>query len=308
MIRIEHLNDGHLPLVAALHRRIFKSRVSADDLKWKYSAEHTGADHGCFVAMEGDSAVAFHGGLPQIFELEGRSVLVGQSCDSMASPLVKGKGVYGDLLKRTEEHMLGNGAALLYGAANESSRRAMQRSGWRAVGPALSRFSVEVPTAPVARAVWRVPFLRPWLGRRIRAGFASDHSPLDEFTNSLAGPDLLVQRYSPALFRYKARNGGFGVRLGGARAWLKAAPDLSVGDLLVPDAASLKLFLAGLVSRAKALGVAAVHAYAFPGTPIDEMLGEVLSRQSGQHILVSPGTPTEMAQRLRVGLADIDIF
>lgn len=282
--------------------------MSADDLRWKYAPEHSGADHGCFVAMEGESAVAFNAGLPQIFELEGRSVLVGQSCDSMALPRVRGKGVYGDLLKHGEEHMLSNGAALLYGAANENTRRATLRSGWRAVGPALSRFSMEVSTAPMARMIWRVPLLRPWLARWIRSGFASDISPLDGFANSLANPDLLVHRYSPALFRYKARNGGFGVRLGESRAWLKAAPDLFVGDLFAPHAASLKLFLERLESRAKARGVAAVHAYAFPGTPMDGMLGEIWPRQTGQHILVSPNTPTQMAERLRVGLADIDTF
>lgn len=308
MIRIEPMAERHLTAVAALHRRIFKSRVSAADLRWKYSREHSGGDHGCFVALDGDRAVAFHGGLPQLFELNGQPVRVGQSCDSMAEPGKSARGVYGELLKRTEEHLFANGVSVLFGAANENSRRATMRYGWKAAGPVLSRFSLEVRGVPVLRKLWRLAAMRPLMAHWVRRGFATAALPLSEFQNSLAAPGVIFEPYSPAFLRFKASNRGFAIRVGEARAWLKAAPDIIVGDLFAPDAAAAKLLLDRMASRAKSLGIAAIHCFAHPGSASDLILGELYPREAAQQVLFSPSTPIELAEKFRATYADLDTF
>ena len=308
MIRIELMAERHLTAVAALHRRIFKSRVSAADLRWKYSREHSGGDHGCFVALEGERAVAFHGGLPQLFEIDGQPVRVGQSCDSMAERGKAAKGVYGELLRQTEDHLFANGVSILYGAANENSRRATMRYGWKAVGPALSRFSLELSGVRVLRKLWRLAAIRPLIAHWVRLGFAADATPLAGFRNSLAGPGLIFEPYSPALLRFKEGSRGFAIRVGEARAWIKVAPDIIVGDLFAPDAATAKLLLDRMGARAKSLGIAAIHCFAHPGSATDLVLGELHARETAQQILFSPNTPLELAEKFRATYADLDTF
>lgn len=308
MIRIEHLTEAHLPAVAALHRKIFRSRMTTEELGLKYSTEHVGVEHGSFVAMDEGEARAFHGGLPQIFELDGREVLVGQSCDSMADPEARKLGLYADLFGRTEDLMRKNGAALMYGVGNRAGVLAGIKMGWRSLGHPLNRYSIRVSTLPVVRAIWRASGLRPTVARMVQLSFASEITELSGFSNSLSGQGFLIQKYTPELFRYKARNLGFGVRIGDGRVWLKAAPDLMVGDLFAPDRPTLRMIVERLKTRARFLGIGAIHCYAFPGVPLDLMLGDLLPREDGHRFVVSPRGASELVERFRFGLADLDSF
>lgn len=307
MIRIEYMRDEHLPSIAALHRRIFRSHMTAEDLRWKYSSEHTGLEHGCFVAMDGDRAVAFSGGLPQIFELDGTPIVVGQSCDQMADDGVRGRGAFGELLERTEQRMTGSGAALMYGAGNRSGMAAVLRMGWQDPGWTLSRFSFETPTLPLARWLSRVPFFRTRLAGWVRHGFVAAAPASDFVDNSLAGQGWLVHKYSPKLFRSKARGGSFSIRVGHARAWLKAAPDVMIGDLFAPDVPTLSRILDVTKRRASFLGIGTVHCFAFPGVPLDSMLQQILPRSDG-HFFAVRSKDAGLVDRFRFGLADLDTF
>lgn len=305
---IEHFADEHAPAVAALHRRTFGSRVGAADLRHKYDTRHVGVEHAAFVALAGERAVAFHGGLPQLFEADGRAVLVGQSCDSMAAPETRGSGIYTQLFRRTEELMQRHGAALMYGVGNRAGLQAGLRMGWTDPGYRLNRYTWTVRTAPVARLMWRFPRLRTLLPRWAAGGLAACADSLDGFRNSLADRGFLVHRYTPELIAHKLRGGSFGAQVGPVRLWLKAQPDLMVGDLAAPDGPALAAALQRVAAAARRRGLGAVHCFTHPDAPLDPLLAALQPRQEGHGFVVSGWGDQQLAPRLRFQVADLDSF
>jgi hypothetical protein len=304
-VRIERLTDAHFEPVASLFGRVFRRRPRAELLKRKYDTSHTGIRHVSYVAMEGGNAVAFVGMLPQLFALEGRTVLAAQACDYATDPAYRRRGLFRELERRGRDTAVDHGIELVWAWPHDQSLAVSLRSGWSLLETAR-RTSILVRTVPLARAAFLSRATWSAYSRWARREVSRAFPPADGRPNSLAAEGWLCQRYDAGLERYRCFTTNFRVDLGGVTAWLRIGPQLFVGDLDAPDPASVAASVATLTNLARRIGVQEVMFMTYPGTRLDAALAGIL-----------PGTPAWVGavaetkiplEQFRVNLADYDTF
>ena len=102
-------------------RLCFETEVNKKYFQWKYVDNPMG-EVVAFVATDGNTIAAFYGVLPELYTVNGETVKVYQSMDTMTHPNYQRRGLFGTLAKMTYKHVLDTeGALKLVGIPGTSS-------------------------------------------------------------------------------------------------------------------------------------------------------------------------------------------
>lgn len=141
--------DEEAAELAALHRRVFASRMSEDAWRWKHGCEGDGTP-GSWVAEEGGRILGHYGAEARRLAVAGRTFPARVAFDAMTAPDARRRGVLTNLARTAHAAWAEAGTPVVLGMPNEQYGSRREALGWR----------------PAARLVWR---LRPLAPERLLA-------------------------------------------------------------------------------------------------------------------------------------------
>lgn len=122
-IKIADINDSKTDFAV---RNLIKAAYNSVDLfpeKFLASNINSGASRGSIflVAEENDMIIGCNAFMANDFMLDGKEYVGYQSCWSVTHPLHQGKGIFSGLINEAKKILRADGAAFIYGIANDKS-------------------------------------------------------------------------------------------------------------------------------------------------------------------------------------------
>ncbi len=112
---VERLSEKNIKDLAALYNAVFKKDLTTEYFRKKYDTHNFGTAFIGYLAFnESGEAIAFYGVLPSYFQMNGKTILVAQSADTMTNPAYQKHGLFIYLAQKTYELARQNKVKFLY--------------------------------------------------------------------------------------------------------------------------------------------------------------------------------------------------
>ncbi len=306
-LRLEPLTEGHLGGVHRLHREVFRTRLSLDELRRKYDTSWAGLTGAAIVAGLGDRTVAFYGAVAQRFRRGDERFTAVQTCDSIVAAEQRGRGLHGTMARACYDLLRRRDVPFVYALHSAATLGACRPLGWQ-LSHHLELFQARVATPPVAAlaarsdATWRA--WRWWWQRACQALAA----PAEDFRSSFAVTDRLHVDYAPDYLAYRCFSLNALLRLGSATAWVRGGGSLWVGDLQAPDDDAHDRAVDSLVVLARRVGSRRLVFQTSPGGPLSRRLRRRFEARQGFPIGYLPLADHVEVEPWGCNLGDLDTF
>jgi hypothetical protein len=306
--RIDRLSGDNLSRLEDLYRSVYGRPPAAGYFQKKYDTGYTGAAWLGYVACNNENiVVAYYGVMPCLISYGGGIVLAAQSGDTMTHPGHRYKGLFVELSKMTFALCRREGVRLLFGFPNQNSYHgAVAKLGWKQT-ETMDCFIIPVPTLPLAGAARRIPILgrlyKAWsrfiFGRHSLRQRTMPNSVIEDGYNGVLRSDRYMD--------YKTYSDNRVIRVGEALVWLKAGPDLVVGDLALANADFDATFSA-LRRMAFLTGLRQITFHASPGTRLHRLLAGRYPAMPSFPVLFQDFDSGLAPETIKFTFGDIDIF
>lgn len=306
-LRLEPLTEGHLGDLHRLHREVFRTRLSLDELRRKYDTSWAGLTGAAIVAGLGDRTVGFYGAVAQRFRRGDERFTAVQTCDSIVAPDQRGRGLHGTMARACYDRLRPRGVPFVYALHSEATLGACRPLGWQ-LSHHLELSQAPVATPPVAGlaarsgATWRA--WRWWWQRALRPLATSDSG----FRSSFADTDRMHVDYAPDYLAYRCFSPNALLRLGTAIAWVRGGGSLWVGDLQAPDDDAHDRAVDALVALARRVGSRRVVFQTSPGGPLAHRLRRRFEPRPGFPVGYLPLAEGVEVEPWGCNLGDLDTF
>ena len=229
-VRIE---KKRLADIQKLYLSSFGLSVTLSFLEAKYSTTNFGSEYLGYLAYssEGEPA-AYYGIFPMLIRVGGESVLIGQSGDTMTSPLHRMKGLFVETAQRTYELAKKEGVQFVFGFPNENSFPGFKsKLGWEFID-SLYDFRMKMSVFPLAAIVKRFRLLHRPCITFINSRLRRIKLPLSDFLiEGFNDPNVDSILHDRLFFEYKVTNGATAIAWKGFLFFVKIDGELVIGDV-----------------------------------------------------------------------------
>ncbi len=251
------LGPSDLPTLRELILKCFSKSLSLAELESKYSTVGFGSEVIGFLVFSDDGeAAAFYGVFPMLMQMDGQTVLVAQSGDTMTSPKHQKRGLFVNAALRTYQIAKGEGISFVFGFPNENSQSGFERKlNWSFFG-FMYDFPIRTNGIPAVAIMKRLgsSFLTKAIQRLIAKRIARITAPITaEVVERLqSGNHVAILRNSDYL-SYKLKRGASFVNWGGYGFFIKLDGNLLIGDVIPFDSSELLNFIKAIQGLGKFL-------------------------------------------------------
>lgn len=129
---LKRIGADDFDLLIPLMKDCFGMDVDIDYFRWKYTENPAGSFVG-FVAIDSftKEVGGYYGVIPQFFELNGQTVTIFQSCDTMTHSSHRRRGLFRKLAMRCYEELENEGKLFVIGFGGGQSTPGFLKFGWR---------------------------------------------------------------------------------------------------------------------------------------------------------------------------------
>ena len=306
--RLERTTARNIHLLVPLFREVFGLKVTEDDLLRKHTTPWTKEGHFYGVALLDASgrAVAHQAGIPFRVRFGDRLVLAAQSCDSMTSAELRGKGFFPTLIAAVDRLLAEEGFAFIWGYANERSLPVFRKVGYRP----LDRFRgyrVRVETLPLERICRRVRVLRPAYRALVDLAFRGRQVAMPIPSSCIDENHAGVER-DEACYAYRRFSFNRRVRFAGVPVWFKLDGALWLGEIGPTDDDGFLRMMSELRRTCRRLGIDEILFQASPGTRAEALFSRHFPSFESWFPLYRDLAGSVDASTFRTTLGDLDTF
>lgn len=302
----QRLSEDNLADFHTLYNEVFKKKATLQYLQKKYNTEYTGLKYVGYLAYDEETPIAFYGGLPQLFSINGRVIKAVHACDSITLPRYHRKGLHTNLALRSYQLMKKSDVKFVYAMHSYNTLRATKKLGWK-LGESMVRYHYKVSTLPVSRAIYHIKKLNRYylslISRQLKK-----YKRLDEMKNPLINEGFLAQHYSKDYFEYKNFSFNELVEIDGVELWLKFRSKIHIGAFQSDSVDSLKKALSELSSLAKRVGIQEIQFHVSKNSIQDKQLGQIFEANESWSLGFLDFDQTIDYQKLKLNYGDHDTF
>lgn len=265
-IRIQRFSKSLIPEFVELFKTSFGKPISASEVEVKYNTKAFGVEYLGYMAYHNETAIAYYGVLPVPFVLNGKNVIAVQSADTMTHPDYRRHGLFPLLAKKTYELAKQEGASFVFGWPNQNSYPSFKNKlDWRDLGN-MVKFTVKVPTLPLAKLSVKVPLIRsPYLSFFKAVSNAKSITSQSEITNNS------VKR-SQEYLAYKETLGAFEIPTNFGSIVASMDYRLKIGDLSSVQVKDLSELFQGLKKICSQTGIDEIQFIVSPNSSYIQIL------------------------------------
>jgi hypothetical protein len=241
----ERLSKSQLPALQILYRESFGVDVSIDELEMKYDTDVFGAAYtGVIAYAENREPAAYYGVFPIRIQINGETLLVAQSGDTMTTPNHRMKGLFVKAAVKAYEIARQEGVKFVFGFPNENSYPGFKsKLNWE-FHDRMYNFRLAVGGMPIAAIGKRFKVLsKPIHGiiqRRLsRISTAITPEIAGRFASGWKNGIVRDVPY----FQYKKWSGAKLIESKGFTLLVKVDGELVIGDVVYFEVAQLDSFL-----------------------------------------------------------------
>ncbi len=249
----QRMSDDRISDVKFLFKSVFNKNVSNEYLLKKYGTEYTGLKYVGFLAYENDKPVAMYGGLPQLFQQNGKLIKAVHACDSFTLPAHHRRGLHTNLALRSYEFMRENDVRFVYAMHSLNTLRATKKLGW-VVGESMKRYHIRIKTLPVSKVANRMAALNRVYCSTVESALKKFET-LSYMSNPLLAEGRLAQLYDQSYFDYKLFSFNRVIMIDNVKLWLKIKSAIHVGTFESPSVQDLKNAILQLTILCRKLGI-----------------------------------------------------
>ena len=265
--RLERTTSRNIHLLVPLFREVSGRDVTEEYLLRKYTTPWTkdGQFYG-YMALDGNGRVVAHQtGVPFQFRFGDRLVLAAQSCDTMTSAELRGKGIFTILGTKVDQLLAEEGFAFIFGFTNENSLAAFTKKLGYKYLDTLKGYRIRVRTLPLERICRRLRF--PYRAYLALADLAFRGIRITEpIPSSCIGEGTAGIVRDEEFYRYRSFSFNRRVRLAGVPLWFKLEAVLGIGEIGVATDEDFLRMIVALKRWCFWLGIDEILFQASPGT------------------------------------------
>lgn len=224
----QRIGEQHIPDIARLHRLVFNSRITEEELHRIFDTRIFGKYTIGFLAIsEQGEIAAYYGVFPILGVKNGASVLVAQSGSTMTHPNHQKKGLFVTLAKLTFEAACEEGIQFIYGFPNENSFPGFKKKlNWK-FQDSLQKVVLKTGTVPFCELASKNRLIKSIYRSLVKWRISKlKISPLD---SSFINTSII---HSNKFLDYKLRNPDvYLINFGGVDFLVKSSPHLLIGDI-----------------------------------------------------------------------------
>ncbi|CAA0102427.1 Uncharacterised protein [BD1-7 clade bacterium] len=277
--RIERVTENNFHDVVTVFRDVFNPNADETFLRKKYATDYLGVKYIGYLAYNDDYPIGYHGAIPFLVELQGKTQLAVQGCDAMTHPKHNGRGLFVYLGKKTEELIKKEGISMVYGWPNQKSSLVYFRKlKWTKTGT-MKRYHIRVSTLPLSHAS-KISSLTTYtytLYQRLILNQFRQTSNV--FSSSVIDDEHGGLHRNEAFFIYKRALGSDIYQIAGCKIWMKIDGALLIGDIEHNSEANILKLLKALQRLCRLLGIQEIRFQCSP----DCFLDKILSRHYVSH-------------------------
>ncbi|MDX5326335.1 MAG: GNAT family N-acetyltransferase [Bacteroidota bacterium] len=277
MYIFHRLNPDRYSDLQGLFKKAFGSVHSLDWIEKKYNTDFLKVrDIGIIAYSEKGEAAAYYGVFPMRARYEGKSIIVGQSGDTMTAPEHQKKGLFTQLAQKCYSLSSDQGLSLIFGFPNKNSFPGFQRKlNWEFTG-AMTTYQIKGHRIPMLEIAYKFPILRGPVHKRahkilrLLSTFPSEELVRRFQLNQNSAGILHDQDF----FAYKLRRPGiFLIQWEGFDLLVKIDSHLIIGDCGHFDTSRISEFVNALKRLGKKVGAGKVTMSLSPNHWLSQSLG-----------------------------------
>ncbi len=239
------VDKNRLDDIRKLYLSSFGLSVTLSFLEAKYSTGKFGAEFLGYLAYSAEGVpAAYYGLFPMVARVDGTSVLVAQSGDTMTSPEHRMKGLFVKAAKKTYELAKKEGVQFVFGFPNENSFPGFKsKLDWEFIDT-LYDFRIETGGLPFAAVIKKFPRLHGLLIGFINAHLDRIRVPIsDALVDDFFVPMVSSVQHDRSFFEYKVQNGAVPVAWKSFLFYIKIDGVLIIGDVAKFESSEFGAFL-----------------------------------------------------------------
>lgn len=293
---MRRISRKDIPALERLFSEVYKRPVADGYFEKKLGTSYAALEYAGFIAsnLKGE-IVASLCMVPCTILINGTGIRSAQLTDGMTLASLRRTGLFGQLASCIPDLAKNAGIELLFGFPNQDAFPALLKNGW-VWKEDIDRFEI-----PVKRSVnWDFNRLVGRKGSTFKKRSGSIHSVLRD------GFDGLDR--NKEYLDYKLSLGNYGlIESSKGKAWVKAAADLSIGDMEVEDEGFDGLMK--LIARTAVKNAARkIHFQCSRGSRLHHLFGKRYRATPSFPVVIKRINPDLNTDRIRFTYADIDIF
>lgn len=307
--RFERLSELRIVDLHKLFISAGKKRVSYDKFKGKYNTDFAGISNIAFIVYDECSVpVAFYGLLPHIAMIDGKKVLIAQAADALTHPNHYRKGLFAELVNRTNELAIKEGINFIYGVPNEKSYTGfIKKFNWTHYGN-MRIFEQKVMIFPISYffrlnnvllSIYNV-----WVAFILSLYKKGDSCLLNQ---NISADTFGINR-DESFYKYKTYTKKHFIRLNNRTVWFKIDGALKVGDIERCSSIELKKIIQKLKIISFLLGIMKIQFQFSSNSSQIENFGKVLKNEQGLPVIFLDISNKYDFKNFVISLGDIDTF
>ncbi len=232
--RFEKLSLIHYPLLEKLFFRVYKVRLSPDDLEKRFNTSLLGKNVIGFIAIHiiSEEPAAYYGVFPMNVLIEDKAISIGQSGDLMTDPLHRNKNLFIQLAELAHKVCYEEGMKIIISQPNENSLHGfVNKLGFKKMDEIIRwDLRLKLITIPLSKLVHRYKTIQklylPYAKHILKKYIIS--APL-QFNNPLKIPIGKVIR-DRAYTGYKNSDDRFFIKIDTIIIWIRLTDVFWIGD------------------------------------------------------------------------------
>lgn len=220
------INKDHLPLIIALYKEVFKSKITFEELSSIFNTEIFGKyTIGYLAVADNGETAGYYGVFPMKASINGKTHLVAQSGATMTSVNHQKKGLFTKLAQLTYEAAKNEGVKLIFGFPNENSYPGFKNKLNWIFEENLCKVEIKYFNIPICEISSKIGFVRSlylaYLKKRLQSYIIDSNQVV--FDNEFIIKDSEFLKYK------LVRENIWLVEVKGFKILLKAGPHLLIG-------------------------------------------------------------------------------
>ena len=255
-----------------LYKHVFRKIVTLNELLAKFDTSYLGTGYLGYLAYDKGKPIAFQGVVPVLMKYNEKTELAAQYTDSMTLPIYRGKGIYTELCKLTDEALKKENIKFIWGFPNQNSEYVFKNKlNWQ-FNERIRGFSIKTAIVPIEKIARKFDVTNRLYEKKIFKCFKIYKTDAIINGSVFFEKDIVSTVRNREFYNYKSFTNNFTISIEGVLFWIKIKNGLLIGDIETTSEELFHIAFKKLKQIAVFNGLGEIIIQASPDTKIAKLI------------------------------------